>query len=421
MNRIRRMFLALPTSIVVPRVARQVIIAALSLSAVRTARAVDPLTAIALAQTTLSLIRSFSAQPDGGLSAYLQSIHELQKLSLELLDEIAKGIGSLALQINDLRTEIPIFLEQSRLRAYLDDAISAQTQFRILRNSYDSATKSQKQKLDLDFLALEQQIVTARGRADSYSSFDAAIAVSLCLSVEVAAKYQNGKSVLIPETLRHYLNWLDEILNPNTNGSLARTLKDEASSFANLAASAKFKPHSIFALAGPIKIEDYTVIGCISPIAKVSYRPEPDVNQFIYSSDMTLAPRAIAVFLVSRTAGQTGAKEIYIQSADLIQLSANRIPETGMTCEAKKLTTTFGLSIDGRGVRVLSQNEIESFPTLYSEPEIKKAIESAQKAFQGELDSLNRKALRIALLSDAVVAAHETRSEIGRTMKTMGI
>lgn len=362
--------------------------------------AVDPLTAINTAQTALSLIRSFSAQTDGGLSAYLQSIHQFQKISLDLLDEVVRGIGNLALQINDLRTEIPLLLDQSRLRAYLDDAISAQTQFRILRTSYDTAPKSQQKKFDQDFLAVEQQIVTARGRADSYYSFDASLAVPVCLSVEIAAKYQNGKSALIPETLRHYLNWLDGILDVKTPGSLANSLKGYADEFNLIAAGDRFKQQ--------------VTLGCLVPRVAVSYLPHPEENQFVFSSRVGLEPREMKVILASQPAGQSGAKELIAQTPTFIRSPG--LPN----CAAVDLDARFGISIEGKGTMVANTEEIENSQSIISDKKFSEFVENAKREHQAELDSLNRKALRIALLADALAATQEVRSSVVRTLRQLG-
>lgn len=193
--------------------------------------AVDPMTVIAIAQGVMSAIKMFSSQSDGGLAAMLQANIAYQRLITAQLDLVLNKLADLGGAINDLKTFIPESLAESRATGYYERINGQKDLFKECylteRNNPDS-----REELISRYKNIADNISDARGDLSNHTSLIAAVALPVCLGLEVAATRKARQEVTLKEMLNTYSEWAKRILDPSIQksaaGQLDRWIKEHA-------------------------------------------------------------------------------------------------------------------------------------------------------------------------------------------------
>lgn len=183
----------------------------------------DPSTIIAIIQGAMAVIKMFSNQSDGGLSAMLQANIAYQRLITAQLDLTLSQLAELRGAISDLKAFIPEALADNRATGYYERINGQKDLFKECyiteRNNPD-----RREELVPRYQNIADNISDARGDLSNHTSLIAAAALPVCLGLEVSATRKARHEITLSETLNSYSEWIKRILSPSIRESVAGQL-----------------------------------------------------------------------------------------------------------------------------------------------------------------------------------------------------
>lgn len=291
--------------------------------------AIDPLTAITIAQTALGVIDGFTAKGDGGLSATLQAqLHYLELISRQV-DTVIVALGEVQATLARLPEQMRAQNELDRMISYYDRIRSFGNAFREKFASEQGATARQLRALTVDYKRIADEIQIMRGSIGNYHSLIPAMAAPLTLAVEVAARRRSGEVMQIRPALDYYQTWVEGMIDPQMVDSIGQTtqamLADHDEKVATLAAKLQGGASQDWVEATQ---RDYVLARCTRPRlwtapADIMIQNEPGAYQQILVS----VRHAGRIKLAARPNAARGIVELSVET-----LSPSYTAENASTC-----------------------------------------------------------------------------------------
>jgi hypothetical protein len=185
---------------------------------------IDPATALALAQTAISVAKSFSSPSDGAMTAMLNAELGNQKLIIDQLQAVLQSLSSLSQFVVKFSEKVPEYFEASRVQTYFDQVRSGGQQFLEDTQAEAKAGAAERALYKTKYLKLQQDVQSARATLQQYSNIYSAVAIPLAMALEVALDYKTGYENLVPVSLHSYLSWCSSISNTAIHNSVASHL-----------------------------------------------------------------------------------------------------------------------------------------------------------------------------------------------------
>lgn len=161
----------------------------------------------------------------------LTGILQYERQSIELLYQTSQQLTQVQLQIDDLRSYLPIAIQSAILRQYYDEVRAAATNLRDVLPLLDKVKAAERKKLDANLENQYQQLALARGKLEGYPSFDAALAYPLCLAAETTLILATARQSLLKPRLKQYIEWGNSILDQSNPSSLAGSTTRTATAY----------------------------------------------------------------------------------------------------------------------------------------------------------------------------------------------
>ena len=189
------------------------------------AHAVDPLTAITIAQTTLNVIDGFTAKGDGGLSATLQAQLQYLELISQQVDQVILSLGQVQASLSKLPEEVRRLNELDRMVGYYDRIRALGNTFREKFASEAESSRRELRALRADYKRVADDVQGLRGSIGNYHSLVPAMAAPLSLAIEIAARRRSGELAQIRPALDHYQLWVEAMVDRDHPSSVAAILQ----------------------------------------------------------------------------------------------------------------------------------------------------------------------------------------------------
>jgi len=192
---------------------------------IREAHALDPVSIFAIANTAISVVRSFSSQAgDGGLNAMLNANLQYQRVLADQVNEIQKSLLALSDAMSKFPAQFRDLLEDDRIKGYYVDLLATMRQFDGLLSATAAAGPAERNRYQMDIDRLRADARLAGTRLAIYPSLLPAIAAPLAVALEVALNYKSGQPNSVPVALRNHIAWCKRISDPSLPKSVAANL-----------------------------------------------------------------------------------------------------------------------------------------------------------------------------------------------------
>lgn len=183
------------------------------------ATAVEPMTIISTASTSLSLIRAFS-KPGNGLEAMLSANSQKLDLVIDQLQGISGQLANLSVSIDSLDDKFGIFLKQQYRDELIGDISGSSIRYATIMDSIlldPSVTKNDAIQRNFENIS---QVTEAKRAALSASaehlSPEVAMILPLCLALEIGCQgYRSMPISFMLSTLNRYEDWVRKINGTN--------------------------------------------------------------------------------------------------------------------------------------------------------------------------------------------------------------
>lgn len=189
------------------------------------------MTALMIANASISLLRSFSSSGDGGLGAMLRAQGEKLDLISRQISQVQVELGKLAIQVGQLPAEMQEQLTNQSIIDQVNIILGAAAQWREItaRASYKPEGRLAPND-DKDLQEIRKQVRQARSILAASEMGERPLSatagmVTLALEVSVEARL-NGTGAGLKEALDSYIEWFERIENPARPTSAAAAYKN---------------------------------------------------------------------------------------------------------------------------------------------------------------------------------------------------
>jgi hypothetical protein len=198
-------------------------------SAVRPARG-DVMTALAVANTAMAVMRAFAQQPgDGGLLDMMRAVDERLRVLSDQIAGVQTALAQIATQLGSLPEQIRALLDRQLVEDRIMRIHGAVERWRTISGRPTVTARQFSERDREDMLDVRRICTQARSELSGTPLGRSALAASLAptsLALEVALEARVGEVSNIPSLLDSYDRWLNAIQNAELQASAARGLID---------------------------------------------------------------------------------------------------------------------------------------------------------------------------------------------------